>query len=220
LTDPWLLLQLADSAFPTGGFAHSGGLEAAFQLGLVTRARLGPFLAEALDHACATSLPVVAGVHREPASFGALDALTDAALSNHVANRASRAQGAALASTAASSFPLPELADFKARARRDASPTHLAPTFGYVSKTIGVHADDACRLFAFQTLRGFVSSAVRLGVVGPLEAQRLQHGLAASAEAVTRRHAARPPDALTQTNPLLELFQSHHDRLYSRLFSS
>ena len=31
----WLLWQLADSAFPTGGFAHSGGLEAAWQHGEV-----------------------------------------------------------------------------------------------------------------------------------------------------------------------------------------
>ncbi|HZH77778.1 MAG TPA: urease accessory protein UreF, partial [Archangium sp.] len=31
----WRVLQLADSAFPTGGFAHSGGLEAAVQQGEV-----------------------------------------------------------------------------------------------------------------------------------------------------------------------------------------
>ena len=31
----WLVLQLADAAFPTGGYVHSGGLEAAAQAGAV-----------------------------------------------------------------------------------------------------------------------------------------------------------------------------------------
>ena len=30
---PWILLQLSDSALPTGGFVHSAGLESAFQQG-------------------------------------------------------------------------------------------------------------------------------------------------------------------------------------------
>ena len=35
MTSDWLFWQLADSAFPTGGFAHSWGLEAAWQSGEV-----------------------------------------------------------------------------------------------------------------------------------------------------------------------------------------
>ena len=31
----WLIWQVADSTFPAGGFAHSGGLEAAWQAGLL-----------------------------------------------------------------------------------------------------------------------------------------------------------------------------------------
>ncbi len=128
---------------------------------------------------------------RRPSRFDALDALTDAALSNHVANRASRAQGAALASTSAQAFPHESLGALRRRARADALPTHLAPAFGFVTRTLDVPRATACRLFVFVSLRTLVSSAVRLGCVGPLEAQSIQYTLGNVADGVAERHAAR-----------------------------
>ena len=40
-------MQLADSAFPAGGFAHSSGLEAASQLGQLPEAGVEEFVREA-----------------------------------------------------------------------------------------------------------------------------------------------------------------------------
>lgn len=216
----WLVWQLADSAFPTGGFAHSCGLEASWQLGLVNHTTLPRFLAEALEHAAATALPLLGGVHDSPEDFEELDLLADAMLSNHVANRASRAQGAALANTASSTFDSAPLRQLRQRGRLERWPMHLAPVFGAVSRALGLGRDEACRLFVFQTLRTLTSSAVRLGCVGPLEAQALQWRLAKEADDIAIRHAAFPPEEAAQTHPLLELYQAQHDRLYSRLFSS
>jgi hypothetical protein len=93
----WLFWQFLDSAFPTGGFAHSGGLEAARQHGEVAgRAGLEGWLATSLAQLAHGSLPWVCAAHREPARLAELDELSDAFLTNHVANRASRVQGRAL----------------------------------------------------------------------------------------------------------------------------
>jgi len=60
---------------------------------------------------------------------------------------------------------------------------------------------------------------VRLGVVGPLQAQELLAGLAGAARRVLA--AADPaPEEAASSAPLLDLLQGHQDRLYSRLFQS
>jgi urease accessory protein len=217
----WLLWQLADSAFPTGGFAHSSGLEAAYQLGEHRGAdAVARFVCESLEQAGASALPLVRAAFATPQRFPAFDALADAALSNPVANRASRAQGASLLATAAATFESLEIKSLRASTRAGAAPLHLAPVAGFVARALDVDADAAARLHLFLVLRSVLSAAVRLGALGPLEAQSLQARLAPVAEDVLARTRALGPDDLAQTSPLLDLLQGQHDRLYSRLFSS
>lgn len=208
----FLIWQLVDSAFPTGGFAHSAGLEAAWQHGEVTRAELPGLLAMSLRQCARATLPFVAAAHAETARLAEWDEFCDAFLSNHVANRASRLQGRAFWKTASRAF-LSQLGEPPERC-------HLAPAFGVLAHELGFSAGTALRIFLFLQLRGLVSAAVRLGIVGPLEAQSIQRELAPTAESAAQAAEAFTHNDLAQTAPLLDLWQGAQDRLYSRLFQS
>lgn len=211
----WTLWQLADSAFPAGGFAHSAGLEAAWKAGfLPDEAALRAALAAVVLQTAAGSLPLIHAVTARPRRYAAADARADASLLNHVAHRASRAQGRALAAAAPRIFSAVAADLFVPD-----HPQHLAPVYGRVVAALGLDPDAAARLFLFNTLRGALSAAVRLGVTGPLRAQTLLHELSEPARVAADR-AGRSLDDVYQCVPLLELLQGQQDRLYSRLFQS
>src|SRR5256714_5418840 len=134
----WLLLQLSDSALPTGGFAHSGGLEAAAQQGEVrTAAELRRFLHDALWQAGHATLPLASAARADAAALPRLDARADAFLVSRVANRASRTQGRAFLDTAARVFPA-EVTALRDSARTANLSLHHAPIFGAVCGALGV----------------------------------------------------------------------------------
>jgi urease accessory protein len=221
MTHELLLLQLSDSAFPGGGFTHSGGFEAACQHG---EAR-GPddvrrIAQTAVRQAGRGALPFVMAAHRDPAALSQLDARVDLFLNQPVSNRASRAQGCALVSTAAQVFPGAAVGRLAETVKLDQLCGHHAPIFGALFRALSIDEEATARLWLYQSARTVISAAVRLGVIGMFDAQRLQH--AVGTEIVLTYAACRdiPSDEAAQTAPILDLHQSMHDRLYSRLFQS
>jgi urease accessory protein len=215
------VLQIADSAFPTGGFAHSAGLEAAFQVGHVRCAEdIEPYVRALLWNAGRASLPFVGAAHDAPHTLWTLDALLDARLTNHVANRASRTQGRTFLATCARVFDDEAIAGLAARATSREVAAHLAVSFGAALAALRVARGHVLGLYLLLALRGVTSAGVRLGIVGPHEAQRLQRRHGATLDAVLAEcERLLPADAATVA-PLFDVFGATHDRLYSRLFQS
>jgi urease accessory protein len=217
---PWILLQLSDSALPTGGFVHSAGLESAFQQGEVqSAADLRRFILDALWLGGHSSLPLASAAHEAPHSLAQLDARADAFLSSEVANRASRLQGRAFLETCARIFPA-ELAPLREQAAGLHLRRHFAPLFGAALRALDVPLEETQQLLLSLAARGVLQAAVRLGAAGTHEAQRLLRELSAAMDEVLASCAHLRETDLAQTAPLADLFGAMHDRLYSRLFQS
>jgi urease accessory protein len=216
---PFVAWQLIDSAFPTGAFAHSWGLEAAWHQGEVADAEaLGRYVEWVVEGTAWTVVPLVNAAYASLERVPELDELAHAFLTNEVANRASRQQGRTLLATAVRVWPP---AERDRLTRQAAGPhRHLGPTTGAVLRIIGVPLPTARQLVLYGAARGVLSAAVRLGILGSYEAQRLQLASAPWLETQCRRCADLGEDDLAQIAPLPDLFQATHDRLYSRLFQS
>jgi urease accessory protein len=211
-TSIWRVWQLTDSAFPAGGFAHSYGLEAAWQQGEVDAGSLAAFVGDVVAQAGHSGLPFVLAAFDDPAGLPIADARCDAFLRNPVANRASRVQGRAWLGAVTRAFPRARVTGHGHR--------HFAPIFGVTTRALEVGRGDAARMFLFGAARGTLSAAVRLGITGTNDAQRILSERDGDLDRTLARCSGLAIDDAAQTSPLVDLWQASHDRLYSRLFQS
>jgi urease accessory protein len=238
----WAAHMLTDSNLPTGGFAHSAGLEVAAQVGwlgaLSTQSEssspsseeeaIATYAAATVHSTLSQVTPTLRRIHHTIAANGQLDAATwhdiqhelHALLrTNRPACEASLDQGASLWRLAQLNW-IPSTVVTALSASTSASsstPLHFAPVFGLVTATWGLSLEESRHLLAYSIGRDVVSAAVRLNRVGPLASVPL---LARLHEAIpTLDHDSDPEnDFAASTAPVLEALQPLHDVLAVRLF--
>uniref|UniRef100_A0A5B6ZJ98 Putative urease accessory protein F n=1 Tax=Davidia involucrata TaxID=16924 RepID=A0A5B6ZJ98_DAVIN len=221
----WSQWQLLDSILPTGGFAHSSGLEAAIQARIVSGPEdLRTYVIHVLENTGSLLLPFVYSATMSPnmQTWHKLDRMLDATLTNEVARKASTAQGSALMRVAAAVFSeVPSL-----KMMRDTSlgtgnvSFHHAPIFGLICGLLGLDNETSQRAYMFITMRDVISAATRLNLVGPLGAAVMQHQIALVAEEMSTKWMDRKVEEACQTAPLLDTVQGCHGYLFSKLFCS
>uniref|UniRef100_A0A224Z560 Urease accessory protein uref posttranslational modification n=1 Tax=Rhipicephalus zambeziensis TaxID=60191 RepID=A0A224Z560_9ACAR len=213
------LLQISDSAFPTGSFAHSAGLEAAYQRGfLTTSEKVEKFLLASTENVGSFSIPFVREAHQlwtDLEAIRALDRLLNASLSNHIANR-----GRSLIQTACATYKDAKLTEVQNWIYDGKLMGHQAVMYGLVCAFLGVPEDQAVMSFLFSSLRTTVAAAVRLGAVGTLEGQRMQFMLQSRIPEIIERHKHRTSHTAANVFPVVDVMQSSHDQLFARMFYS
>ena len=164
------------------------------------------------------AIPLVNAAYRSPQDLEALDRRADVFLLNTVANRASRIQGRTALATIARIWPSASLAELSRRVATTCA--HVAPVTGAAFRAIGLPLDTIQKVVLFSTARAAASAAVRLGIAGSYEAQRLQSDCAPWLDDLLARCGDLDERDLAQTSPVIDILQSRHGRLYSRLFQS
>jgi len=222
----WLLWQLLDSALPTGGFVASSGLEAAMQTGHVSSSNVAQFLQDSLWSQGHAVLPFVGDAWEcalDVDKLQALDELLESTLTNHVARRASTAQGGALLLLYNKSFEQDGdsgMKRYKQLVRSQHAKGHLPVVFGVMARSLQISKEKTQRVHLFLFVRAIISAAVRLSLVGPYLAQRLLTQSHPIVESVLQDCKGLSSQQADQRNPLLDIIQGCHDSLYSRLFNS
>jgi urease accessory protein len=224
---PWLarLLQVSDSAFPTGGYAHSYGFEQAVRLGLVRdEVSLSPYLERHLwPMLIHFELPVIrfaqqATLDEDLPALIELDSCVDATKTARELREASRATGRRRLEALFASDSSALLRDYEGAVNDGRAQGHHAVVYG----TGLAHLPQAALLtsWAFQSLSAVCLAAPKILRIGQNAAQRVLTAALAGMEANVAHSLRVGREELGWFDPLVEIASMQHETAYERLFIS
>ncbi|WP_454683460.1 urease accessory protein UreF [Ancylobacter moscoviensis] len=216
-----LAIWQADTAFPSGGFAFSNGLEGLAALsGPMGEGELEGVAAAALRHRWASADRVALvrayGAEDDLDAVEAVDREVEVTTLAEPFRTGSRRNGAGLVA-AHTRIGTPGAEDLLARIRQGRALGHLPVVQGVVWRGAGLDLPGAVLASGYVALTGFATAAVRLGLVGAVTAQamlrRLLPVLAALADTPV-------PARIGSFSPRLDIAALRHARGEVRLFSN
>ncbi|MGI5245009.1 urease accessory protein UreF [Dactylosporangium sp. CA-139066] len=208
------LLLLADGRFPSGGHAHSGGLEAAIVRGRVTDLDdLRAFLRGRLRTAGLVAAAFAAAACARPDAAEELEEELEARTPSPALRLAARRQGRSMGRATAVVWPGAPVA-------RVSQPVAL----GIAAAAAGLTPPEAAHIAVYHAISGPASAAVRLLGLDPYAVHALLAELGEECDAVAREAArcADGPaaDLPAASAPLLDVSAEDHATWEVRLFAS
>ncbi len=215
------LLQISDSAFPSGSFAFSGGLETLAGDGLVVdAATLDDFLrGQAIARWAGMDRWFIRKAHDaapDEKVLADLDRFCEAHVAVAALGEASRRVGLATLTTHAR-MGTPGAAAYRARIAGGEALGHAPIVQGLIGAGLALPIDAVEAGALYGAVNGVATAAIRLGVIGALEAQTLLAGLGITMAAALGHEPPLLPSAFT---PLADIAVSRRDGHAGRLFSS
>lgn len=227
------MLQLSDSAFPSGRFAHSYGLEAFAQSGALEAPSRLPVLLELLTDSIRLGVGPSDGValacaHRAASSSACVDVdlvlradhrLTAVKLARETRDASTRT-GRALLRTAGALLDQDEVFEYAERVEAGRSPGNHAVVLGLFTACLGVPRARAVASELYAFAASWAAAAIRLSVTEHHTAQALLHEARPVIASSALQAASGSVADISSSTPMIDLMAMRHEQADLRLFAS
>jgi len=227
LDQQFVLMQLADSFFPSGTYTLSHELESLVQSQCITNAdEVETFVRLLLCNKIGgTDLVALAHAYQASADNN-LDAIADvdarlyAQTPIEKTRIAQRQSGRALLIVASKTWPHPQLTELSGQTAQGQVHCLHPVIFAVVAQIAELEQQAALAAFVHGFVTGILGAAIRLGVIGHLQAQQIRRAIAPDMTAICQEASTQPLDDMWSCTPLIDLAQMRQAKLSRRLFAS
>lgn len=218
------LMQLMDSALPTGAFSHSLGFETYIGRGSITDADsfaawLEMFVAQQLTYTDALAVRLTYRA-RDFSDIAELDALVTAQALPRQTREAAATMGKRLLAIADAEYPSPWITAYLESVQKGRLHGHPAVVNAIAARGLDVPDEEAVTAHLYSTVIALTQNAVRAIPLGQNSGQRIVRSLQPAVEHAVEVSAGLDPADLGAIAPGLEIAQMNHERQRARLFMS
>lgn len=217
-----MLLQWMDSAFPTGAFAHSGGLETYTQAGIVnTASDLARLIAMKLESAAGTDLIIVhSAMMADNAKISQLDNLCSASKIAKETRESSEKIGRRMLVSIVNLIENEQLQFYQDEIAAGRCAGHHAVVHGLGCAALSVEPRAALLTFGYALAANQTAASLKLMSIGQTQAQVVLGAASEAIETAVETALARTLDDFGSFTPGLDIRAIQHETLFRRLFIS